>query len=146
MIRLASYADMPHLVKIGKTFWAQTAYNDIPYCPDSIMYFCSQIIESNLLFVSDDDGINGVIGLVMAPIYANRDYMQISEVFFYVDEKVRRSSVGSDLLNAAIDAAKKNKCHTLSMMSLEAVNPEAVDKFYKNAGLKLTERTYVLRL
>jgi GNAT superfamily N-acetyltransferase len=82
-------------------------------------------------------------GIIVPYIYDN--YSQAIELCWWVDEDVRHTGLGKELLQAFEDWAKEEGCKYITMISLAAPNQEhdQVGKVYEKLGYSLMERTYM---
>lgn len=142
-IRQATPDDIPRIIEMGAIFWAQTAYRDIPYCPDSIAESALEMMASRLLIVAELEGrVVGAVGALAVPLYANRDVLTASELYWYVDEDHRNSGAGKLLLAGIEDAARARGVKLFGMMALDAVEPDKAAAMYKRLGYQPGERTF----
>lgn len=143
-IRAATPDDIPRIVAMGRKFWAQTAYRDIVYCPDSIAESALEMMAAQLLIVADIEGmVVGAVGALSAPLYANKSVLAASELYWYVEDEHRDSGVGKLLLTALEDAARACGVTLLGMIALDAVEPEKACAIYRRLGYVPGERTFL---
>lgn len=144
MIRPATPEDIPHILRMGRLFWSQTAYASLPYCIDSMAFSCRQMMGAGLLLMAETTGqVSGSIGALTCPLYANRAILAAAELWFWVEPDHRSSGVGKELLLGLEAAAKARGVHLLSMLALEAVEPEKAKQIYLRAGYTPAEHTYL---
>jgi GNAT superfamily N-acetyltransferase len=142
-IRHATPADIPRIIEMGAKFWAQTAYRDIPYCPDSIAESALEMLAQRLLIVAELEGrVVGAVGALAVPLYANRDVLTASEMYWYVDEEHRDTGAGKALLAGIEDAARERGVKLFGMMALQAVEPDKAAAIYKRLGYQPGELTF----
>lgn len=142
-VRPAVDSDIPVIVRMGRSFWAQTFFSEIPYCPDSIAYQCRLMMEYRLLLVGEINGdVIGAVGALAAPLYGNMDYLVASELFWYVEPECRNTGIGKLMLDGIERAAKARGVHSFSMMALEAVEPEKAAAIYRRLGYVATEHAF----
>ena len=144
MIRPAIEADIPDILRMGRMFWAQTAYASIPFCLDSMTVSVRQMMAAHLLLMAEMDGVvAGSIGALASPLYANRAIQVAAELWFWVEPGYRKSGVGRDLMQAMEDAARAQGVHLMTMISLEAVEPEIARQMYLRSGYEMTEHSFL---
>lgn len=142
-VRHATAADITHVVRMGRGFWAQTFFKNIPYCPDSIAQLCHRMIDQKLLLMAEVAGqIAGSVGALAVPLYGNLSVLVGSEMFWWVEPQYRDSGVGKLMLSGIEAAAKEAGVHTFSMMALESVEPEKAAAIYTRLGYAPTERAF----
>lgn len=147
VVRPATHADIPEIVRMGRLFWDQTALRDIPFCPDSIAFTCREMMANELLLMAEVDGhIAGSVGATAAPMYANRSYFAATELFWWVEPQFRDSGIGRMMLKGIEDAARQRAVQIFSMIALEQVEPEKAAAIYARAGYTPTERAFTKRL
>lgn len=146
-VRPAIEADIPDVVRMGRHFWSQTFFKDVPYCPDSISYQCRLMMEHRLLLMGEVDGsVAGSVGALAVPLYGNLSVLVASELFWYVEPEHRNSGIGKLMLGGIEQAARARGVHTFSMMALESVEPEKAAAIYQRLGYEPTERAFSKRL
>lgn len=132
---------------MGRHFWSQTFFKDIPYCQDSIAYQCHLMMEHKMLLMAEVDGkAAGAVGALPCPLYGNLSVMIASELFWWVEMEHRDSGIGKLMLSGIERAAKARGIHTFSMMALESVEPEKAAAIYQRLGYEPTERAFSKRL
>lgn len=143
MIHPATAADIPEIVRMGRLFWSQTPYSEIPYCPDSIAITCQQMIAQRLLLVATVDGtVAGAVGAMCSPLYANRDVLVAAELFWWVEPEFRNSGIGKEMLAGIEQACRDAGVYRFSMMAFEQIELEKAAAVYQRCGYVPTERTY----
>lgn len=145
-VRPAEDRDIPKIISMGRKFWAQTAFKDIVYCPDSIAESAREMMANGLLLVVEEGEVVGAVGAVMAPLYANRSVMIASELYWWIEPEYRDSGAGKLLLRGIEQAAKDRGITVFAMMALEAVEPEKAAAIYQRLGYVPSERTFQKRL
>ena len=143
MIRLATQADIQAIARMGRSFWAQMPYPDVPYCPDSAAATCHQMLAQGLLLYGEVDGTPAATaGALMAPLIVNRSYMVAAEILWWVEPGFRQSGIGKEMLTALENAARESGARRLSMMAVESIQIERAAAIYESNGYTLTERTW----
>lgn len=147
LTRLATEADIPTLVRLGRLFWSLTPYRDIPYCPDSVAELCRQCIGQGLLIVAEDEqGIAGMVGAVAVPWQFNRAVLVAAELFWWVEPRARNGGAGKALLTGIEQAARQVGVQRLAMGAFEDIEIEKAASVYERAGYQASERTWTKRL
>jgi len=124
-------------------FWAQTSFSHVPYCPDSITLAAREMMGIGLLLMAEVDGkIAGAVGAVVCPLYANRDVLLGSELFWWVEPEFRNTGIGKEMIFGIEKAAKEAGVAIFSMMALENVEPEKASAIYQRLGYRPTERGF----
>lgn len=143
MINQATQADIPEIIRMGRLFWSQTPYSEIPYCPDSIAHTCQQMIAQQLLLVATVDGtIAGAVGAMRSPLYANRDVLVAAELFWWVEPEFRNSGIGKEMLAGIEQACREAGVYRFSMMAFEQIELEKAAAVYQRCGYVPTERSF----
>lgn len=141
MIRDAVNEDLTELVVMGERFFAETQYGRLmDYSVEHTMKTLSDLIEGDtgILKVLDADGIKGMAGAVIYPFYMTGE-LTGQELFWWCEEKGK----GLDLLAAIESQAKDNGAKSFTMMSLDAIQPERLDRIYTQKGYVRSEHTYI---
>ena len=139
-IRFATEDDFDRIVEMGRKFWEMTDYAQVPYDPDSIRYWCSMMLEQQLLLVAEVGGVVvGSVGAISAGLLGNVNYKVASELFWWIEEEYRETGLGVALLKGIEGAAREQGVKFFSMLALNAVNPMKVSELYLRSGYKLTE-------
>lgn len=129
---------------MGAAFWAMTAYGPrVPYDHDSIRQWAALMMDQEMLFVVEVDGIVvGSAGGLLAALLGNVNYFHATEVWWYIRPAHRDAGVGLALLKCLEDAAREKGAVILTMIALEAVEPEKAERMYTRCGYQLTERGF----
>lgn len=135
MIRRASREDIPRLLEMGRKFSEKANLaGHVGYDPHSMVQtFEAMIANGHPLFVSD----TGAIGATCLPHPFNSEHIAAQELFWW--------SEGRDGL-ALLEALEKHcdeHCHSLTMITLEAIRPEATGRLYRRRGYAPLEHSYV---
>ena len=140
--RRAQVTDLNYFLEYGMSFWQQTPYKDSIQLDDNqIARVILDLMEHHYCRVVEDEGqIVGMIGCLLHPVFFNNDYIQATEVFFYVHPEYRSTGLGADLLREVEFEMKDMGVHMLALGDL--TTSMDMDKFYTEHGYDLTERTY----
>jgi GNAT superfamily N-acetyltransferase len=142
--RLATEADLPEIVRMGRGFWNQTDYSFIPYDDESIRWWSTRMLECELLVAIEVDGkVAGFVGAISCPMLGNMKWKCAAELFWWIDPEYRNAGAGLMLFRAFKDQAKKVGVHVMAMMCLESVEPEKATALYLREGMKPTERVFM---
>lgn len=128
-------SDIPGLLAMGERFAAKARLSDhVGYDPASMERTFSAMIEGgHPVFI----GESGAIGAVSTPHPFNADHIMAQEMFWWSEGRE-----GLRLL-AALEAWAEEHCHSLRMITLEAVEPERTGRIYERRGFVPLERGYV---
>lgn len=149
MIRRAVLADLPALVEMGRRFFDASGFGDVTsYDPESMAHTFAELAQSEqgLLLVADDGGLVGMVGALVYPHYFNKADLIAQELFWWVDESARKSGVGGELLESVEAWASEKGAASVVMLSLSALNPDAANRMYINAGYRPAEQSFIKRL
>lgn len=143
MIFQATQEDIPEIIRMGRLFWSQTPYSEIPFCPDSIAFTCQQMIDRRLLLIATVKGtIAGAVGAMSSPLYANRDVLVAAELFWWVEPEFRNSGIGKEMLISIEQACRDAGVYRFSMMAFEQIELEKAAAVYQRCGYVPTERSF----
>lgn len=145
IIRAAIESDISECLEMARNFYDVAGYKkDVPFCADSCAEWMKFSISQGLLFVADaGQKLAGFVIAVASPFIMNRKYLAGAELAWWMEPEYRHGSAGIKLLKAIEDSAKKSGIKFWSMMSLEEVDPDKVDKLYRSMGYQKTENTYM---
>jgi GNAT superfamily N-acetyltransferase len=141
MIRLATVSDMPELLRMGRSFFDASGYSEIAkFNSDDTKATLISLIEQGSLLT---DGSGGMIGYLVFPLYMDNSSIVAQELFWWVDESERKSSLGVNLLKEAEKNAKHQGANTMMMLSLNKLNGSKVNSLYESLGYTKREQTYM---
>lgn len=147
IVRPGEEGDTPRLVQLGRHFYEQTAYQRVPYSESGAAGWFKMMRDHGLLFVAQaGSDVIGVIGGISSPFIVNPAHGVGMEMLMWVEPEHRSSGVAMQMMDAVEDAARDLGLTYWSMMSLEAVQPEAAAALYNKRGYKLAEHTFVKEL
>lgn len=134
MIRSATEADIPRLLEMGQRFADKAGLVDhVGYEPDHMANTFKVMIEGHVILVGD----SGAIGAMAGPHPFNYGHICAQEVFWWSEGRE-----GLQLLHALEQWARQH-CHSLRMITLEAVEPERTAKIYTRKGFAPLEHGYL---
>lgn len=146
LTRPGDRGDIPQITRMALEFWPQTGYG-IPADTGSIIRLAARCIDEGLMTILEVEGAAvGFLAGLKAPCIANDQVIIGSEIAYWIDPEYRSEGNGYLLLTAAEQAAEQAGVHVWSMMSLEAVEPDKVDRLYKSMGYVPGEHSYSKRL
>lgn len=143
MIRETYDTDLNTLVESGRTFWAKTPYikKGMFYHPAVVHTLLETMLDYHYLSVSVDqaDVINGFLGIWIAPFMFNTDYIQATELFFFVHPYFRGQGIGTELHKRAEDELKDE----VDLFAFGTLNTSTdMEEYYTKNGFEITERIY----
>lgn len=134
MIRRASEADIPKLMEWGQRFADKAGLVDhVGYNSAHMDNTFRAMVAGHVIFVGED----GAIGAMAGPHPFNYDHICAQEVFWWSEGRE-----GLRLFNALEEWAAEH-CHSLRMITLEAVEPERTAKIYLRKGYAPLERGFI---
>ncbi len=148
MIRDAKKSDLPIMLHMGELFFNASDFSELTtYDRDSVRSTMTHLMDSGVLLVGESEGIVvGMVGAMIYPFYFNNSHITGQELFWWVNEDQRKSGVGKKLLSGLEDKAKSMGVDSFSMVALEKMNPEIMDRVYKMSGYFSAEHTYYKRM
>ena len=135
MIRPAELSDIPRLLEMGQRF-SETAklIEHVGYVADDMRETFAVLIEGgHPVFI----GENGAIGASSTQHPFNRRHIAAQELFWWSEGRE-----GLSLLDALEGWCEAN-CHSLRMITLHAVRPEATGRLYERRGYVPLEHSYI---
>ena len=142
-IRTAREIDLPALLEMGARFFAASGYADVTsFDRETFRTTLFTLMRDGVLLVAEKHfGIVGMAGAVVYPFYFNSSHTTAQEMFWWVDEEHR--GIGSKLFDAMVAAVKDRGAKSLSMIALDALQPEKVGAFYERRGFRPSERAFI---
>lgn len=135
MIRRATLDDIPALLEIGARF------SNRANLAGHVGYDAASL-EATLRFMIDGDhpvfvGDAGTIGATVFPHPFNHAHKAAQELFWWSEGRE-----GLALLNALTEHCRAN-CDSLTMITLEAVDPVRTGELYERKGFRPLEHSYI---
>jgi GNAT superfamily N-acetyltransferase len=144
LVREAGPLDLPEIMALCRRFFEASGYRSFGFDEESMLGTLRRLMDhpDGVVLVAD----GGMVAGVVYPVFFNQSHRQAQELFWWVDDEARGSGVGRDLIRAFEKWAKSNDCKTVSMLCLEALEADKVEKLYLRSGYKPTERAFVKEL
>lgn len=136
MIREAGLSDIPALLEMGQAFADKAQLVEhIGYCPASMALTFEQMIaaQEHCIFIGD----NGAIGGLSSPHPFNAEHWIAQELFWWSEGRE-----GLRLLQT-FEKWAEARCHSVRMITLEAVEPERMGRLYAKRGYSPLEHGYI---
>ena len=143
MIREADESDIPAILGMGARFFEAAQINGVEYQADSVEQTLRHLLASpdGILLVLDENGVKGMLGALLFPVYFNLSHKAGQELFWWVNPESRGS--GLKLLEAAEQQAKDLGAITFSMIHLHNLMPDALKRVYTSRGYAPSETHYM---
>jgi hypothetical protein len=139
MISPATSEDIPRLLAMGGKFSEKAKLIEhVGYDPASMERTFNYLIddENCCLFVGD----SGAIGGIRSPHPFNHEHWIAQELFWWSEGREGLRLLG------AFEFWASEKCSTVRMITLEAIEPETMGLFYRRRGYEPLEHGYIKRL
>lgn len=144
MIRPANITDLPELHRMGVEFFKASGYSAISeYDIETVEIVLKDLIKAGCLLT---DGKHGIIGFIIFPLFFNQHTIISQELFWWVDEEKRGTSLGVNLLWAAEERSKELGAKVMLMLSIKELDGKKINKLYKRLGYKERENTFMKEL
>lgn len=144
MIRPARMDDLPDLVILGESLFSQTIWAaHVDFELESFRATLMALLEADTLLVAVDNtgSVVGMLGFVVAPIYANRAQCFAQEIF--VIAKPTAPGAGR-LLIAAYEQEARAMGAIVTLTSAQVgLRDKALGRVFNRLGYVETERTYM---
>lgn len=143
MIRNATKEDVPQILILGEQFYNATIHSEFsPFCPESTAATLNHLIddENGILVVLDDGEVKGMAGALLYPNYMTGEKTG-QELFWWCSARGK----GLGLLDDMESQAKEKGAKSFTMISMDNLFPERLDKIYLGKGYNRSEHTYVKR-
>jgi hypothetical protein len=141
MIRIAEINDLPNLLRMSESFFNVSGYAELTTfnAADSEELLIRLIDLGTIL----TDGKNAMLGFIIFPLFMNKQTIISQELFWWVDKEIRGTTAGIKLLKMAEKISKESGASVMSMLSLEDLDGEKVNKMYSKLGYKRKEQSYM---
>lgn len=136
MIREATLDDIPALLSIGQAFHKAAGLDRLaPLDLATLDQTLTNLIrnENGVVFM---DGQGGATGGLVHPCWFNAGHITGQELFWWAPN-------GGRALFDALEAWARERAHSWTMITLEALRPDAVGAIYRRRGYHPTEHSYV---
>lgn len=145
LIRLATPADLPELLRMGRAFHAEAGLACFPPFHDgaftSFVTRLSRNGDGVVLVGEHDTRLAGMAAALAYPTWWNTDHAMGQEVFWYVDPDLRGSRLGAALLDGLERWAADMGLSMFSMVAIEKLDPR-VARHYRARGYEAQETIY----
>lgn len=146
MIRFATQLDIPFIVKEGVKFLKYHPANiDKDIDTEHLLKLADELIENHVLFVAEENGelVGMIAGFLSSNIF-NPKYVVLQELFWWVVEEKRSSTVAFKLYDAFESHAKEIGVSVINMVS--TVYTPTLQKWYKKKGYIPVESSFIKEL
>ena len=143
MIRKATMADKPQILKLLHDFFQDTDYKFLGWDEQSSSAFISDLLTKDFTVIFVDDAVSGCIGGYITPFWINMNKKAAQEIFWYVDKSKRGSKVAIGLLNTFEKWAVEQKADFIAMSSTTNLDPSGVGALYKRKGYQPADISYI---
>jgi GNAT superfamily N-acetyltransferase len=141
LIRRATVADLPALVAMAQRFHEASGYGDIAEFDALSFATTLQSAPNVVVLVAEKDGLIGMAGALVYPMYFNLQHVTAQEMFWWVEPEHR--GIGSKLFDALEEEVKKMGAQSLTMIAIERFS--WVGSYYEKRGFRPSERSFIRR-
>lgn len=149
MIRRATAADLPDLLKIGREFFEESGWPELcAWDEASVTRTFTSLIEGEMpggLLVAFQGEMVGMAAFVLYPFYFNAECTVGQEIFWYA-RPMFRNGIGAALLEAMEHEARTAGALAFMMANIAGHRDEALARLYARRGYKPAENTFLKRL
>jgi len=133
-MKLATDEDIPQLLDILRSFHKETIYFDlVEFDEESLTETCESLIKNGFILMDD----YSAIGIIIFPLFFNKNYKMAQEVFWYA--KPEHRGKGAELLEKAEELCKEYQVNCIAMLSLN----DKLDQFYERNDYQLNEKSFL---
>ena len=138
-IRKATELDLLALISIAKNFVKY--FNHFKWNEDSVKETLQQLLKTGIIYVAEKDNVViGVIGGVVVQNMWNKNEVIYQELFWWVEEEHRESSISIRLLKEFENAAPVGSKIALSLLPKSNIKISTLSKLgYQPAELAFTK-------
>ena len=142
-VRLASSDDLASIASLGREFFKESGYASVADYSEGDLHKTLENLERiGFVLVAGDKQLDGIAAFILFPFFFNHGVLLCQELFWWVRPEQRGSGIGAEILNHAERIAKARGAKAISMLCLEAVNPEQVSAFYRKRGYAAKEHQF----
>ncbi len=143
-IRNATKSDIPQLIALGKKFFDASKYSDFTtYSEEVVGSMLENMIDdkNSILIVLEVGKLQGMLGAIIYPMYMSGE-LTGQEMFWWCEKR----GEGGKLLTAAEDKARELGAKSFTMLSLDQLTPDRLDRIYSSRGYVSSEHSYIRSL
>lgn len=147
IVRSATADDIPTLVSMGKAFLEETGLTFFSFDPETMTASFQGLLATPtaVVLVAEREGIViGGTGATTTTTLFNHSELLAQELFWYV-RPADRGSAGMPLFLALRQWARRAGAHAFSVAAM-ASSPTGVERFYRRAGFRRMENTWIMEL
>lgn len=133
-------AEIKYLAEVIKKF-APINGSGVPVA-DNIEDIAAHLLDNPDVICIMEPG-KGILLAIVYPCYWNPSYLMAQEMGWWVEPEYRNTRLAIRLLKQFEAEAKARGAKKISMIALEAVEPEKVHRIYLKNNYKLVERNYM---
>lgn len=137
MIREATHADMPKLLKMAESFYGLLPFKE-PFNEESVYNSISNMIDSEAGALFTDEEARCMLGAIVYPAWMNHDVLIASEMLWW-SENPRAST---KLLKSFEEWGINKGASYFHMIRLESNEPNRLDDLYQRKGYRALEHVY----
>ncbi|RYG90110.1 MAG: hypothetical protein EON59_00590 [Alphaproteobacteria bacterium] len=139
MIRPATLDDLPALLAMGERFaTAANLASHVGYDADSMALTFRHMIESPDALLLITDALDGAVGGLIYPHPFNHSQRVGQELFWWSEGRE-----GLSLFEAVEAEARRLGAVFWTMITLDAIKPEATGRLYERRGYRRLETSYI---
>lgn len=129
--------ELDYITQAAERFYKEAGFA----FPDNAREYFKQTMENPLVFTKTIIGKGFVVGFI-APAFLEPTKKQCQELAWYVEPMYRGTTVAIKLMKMYEREASLQKCDYVSMVSLEALEPESTGDIYSRLGYTKLENHY----
>lgn len=129
--------ELDYLVEAAQRFYNEAGLD----FPDNAREYYKELDKCEYIYSIIEIG-KGFIICSITPSFLSPNKIQCSEIAWFVEKEHRGGSTAIKLMKKYERLAKDNSSDFITMVALEALNPERTGNIYKKLGYKLLEQHY----
>lgn len=144
MIRHATPADLPVLLRHGRAFVAALPYAElITFDAESFGVTLLRVLQDDILLVAEEGGtLVGMAAMAIYPAFHNARALIAQELFWWVEPGCR-NGVGRALLEELEAEARRRGAALIRMACVTGLRHEALGRLYERRGYVEADRGYM---
>lgn len=145
IVRQAKYEDIDTVKNLIKEFYNESLYEyELSLDENTIKETIKNFIDNHIGLVAEiNNKIIGVMGGIVATSIFDKKQRLGQEAIWYITKEERKGKVAFKLIEEFEKKCKERGANLISMICMNNLNSEVLDRLYKIKKYKLMEKHYI---